>query len=120
HLQRGRRLPRRVRQDQRLLRVQLISPLRLRGRPCFPNPAEVYSAGFFLPSVSHSAPPISARLQVNWINSPTSAPWPKNSSEHTTASGIFALLNTASVPALTRVAPRFHRKKHTPEASTPR
>jgi hypothetical protein len=30
------------------------------------------------------------------------------------------LLNAASVPVFTRVAPTFHQKKHTPEARMPR
>ena len=40
--------------------------------------------------------------------------------ETITARGIFALFIAASVPAVTRVAPRFQRKKPKPEAKTPR
>lgn len=44
----------------------------------------------------------------------------KNTNDTRTASGIFRLFNTDSVPASTLRAPKFHRKKQIPEAITPR
>ena len=45
---------------------------------------------------------------------------PKKRSETAIPSGSLRLLNTASTPALTLVAPTFHRKKARPEATAPR
>ena len=44
----------------------------------------------------------------------------KNNIETITASGILRLFNTARLPVLVFVAPRFHKKKPKLEATTPR
>ena len=49
-----------------------------------------------------------------------SADSPKTTRETATARGILALFIAARVPAVTRVAPRFQRKKPSPEAMRPR
>ena len=64
-----------------------------------------------------SARPKQAKLQARRVRSACS---PKKSNEHVTVSGTFRLLSTASVPVPTRLAPRFQRKKATPDAMAPR
>src|SRR5690606_8464932 len=75
------------------------------------------SSGCLPDSASQTAKPSSTRLASRRGGGADS---PKIRRLTSTPSGIFALLSTASVPALTLVRPRFHRKKPPPLATTPR
>ena len=63
-------------------------------------------------SASQTAAPMRVALRARRTQSADS---PKTTRETATARGILALLSAARVPAVTRVAPRFQRKKPRPE-----